>query len=1484
MKRKRNRLRKNVRNDKQFTFIISSIAIAAVASSNAQQIIQINPNQFLLTPVNLNANGFTLNNNGAISVTGINSTSVNSTASVIEINNTGSIFGDSRAVNISNGQNIEVTNSGTISGTGDQRNGTIHIDSSAFDISIDNFANGVIDTGILNQGSAITLGVNGTASLEINNEGQIIGQGSADSDTNLAGDGIRIGNVGDTGSAEISITNSGDIQSTSLNGNTAAIRVVDGVDLVGSINSEGTITGSMNGIYIGNSNHANGVIDNSGTIQSASRAIHIDGDGLTLNNSGSIIGSNSQRNGTIFVAGTANNITINNTSGLIDAGQSTDNNVTISGAGISVESAGETTLNIANNGEIHGRGIENHISTFAGDGIRLGNFGDNGIINGNIVNTGIISSESISGTTAAIRVMDGVGFQGLLNNSGQITGVWNGVYFGQGDHTGSIFNNSGTVSAESSTVSIAGTGLTLNNSGSIIGSNSQRNGTVFIDGIADNITINNESEGIIDAGEDNVGAGISVNVGGAADGITTLDISNDGSITGRYNINSSDNFAGDGIRIGNITAGTVEGTILNDGTITTDSTIGNTAGIRIVDNVSFQGLIENNGEITGSQNGIYFGNANHAGGELINAGTISSSSRALNIGGTGLTFNNSGNVLGTGNQRNGTLYVSDTADDYTINNEETGVIDAGEGNLGSAIATGIGSATDGVNNLEITNDGTITGRGNGDSATTSAGDGIRIGNIGDSGTAEGSIINNGTISAESTSGNVAAIRIVDNVDFQGTIENTGTIQGAANGVHLGNGDYTGSAVNNSGTISSDSRAVNIDGTGLTLNNTGDILGTNDQRNGTVYVNGTFNNVTINNEADALIDAGSGNNGSGLSIEVDADSVVHNAEVNNSGTIAGRGTGSAAGVHVFGSGVNSFSGVDITNNTGGSITSENEVAILIQNLTSTGSIVNNGNISGATAAIDTTTSVGDIDITQGNGSLTGGVFTGSGDDLLLVSGNADLNGNINLGSGNDLVYITGSANLDGNIDLDAGNDNVIVNQGASLSVAGITAIDNSNFTVNGQLNLFDADDLINVEGDVVLGSNSTVIIDNSEINTSGTRNLIIASGTLTDNGISFDPGSNLIFDSELESTEQVLRLNVSVTDFSDNIQNDQIASFADAFVGAIAAGSMNTEFNSIAGSLGRLDNYETLETELVSLLPSTNIGVTRELYETHAHLFSIVENRLRTPLLTNDIWIDVFGRVSEREGDEGLTNDGYSASNSGFTLGVDKQFNDNFTGGVALTYANIDVDVDRIGNESSSTDYLGFQLYGQLEGGNAFLTGQLAYGNGSLESKRTTSFGNIESDSDISQLSIKARAGYNIGTGLTKFTPFASFQHGSTSQDSFTENGGLGLSVNPDDVNASEVGVGVSVITPIRVDSFASNFRLQAGYYFDLSEETRDLDAAVNGQNFSLYGEPADSGSFEIEAGLDIFASSTAVISLGYLGEFSSDFNGHNGNLGFRYSF
>ena len=100
------------------------------------------------------------------------------------------------------------------------------------------------------------------------------------------------------------------------------------------------------------------------------------------------------------------------------------------------------------------------------------------------------------------------------------------------------------------------------------------------------------------------------------------------------------------------------------------------------------------------------------------------------------------------------------------------------------------------------------------------------------------------------------------------VRNFGEISGDFNGVQFAGPESSGSLDNfRGGVISSDSRAVDIQGQGIDVRNFGDILGTGDQRNGTIYTNSTAEDISISNFTGGTVDAGEGNQGAGISLQV-----------------------------------------------------------------------------------------------------------------------------------------------------------------------------------------------------------------------------------------------------------------------------------------------------------------------------------------------------------------------------------------------------------------------------------------------------------------------------------------------------------------------------------------------------------------------------------------------------------------------------------------
>ncbi len=613
------------------------------------------------------------------------------------------------------------------------------------------------------------------------------------------------------GSAETT----GDTATVDLQGDRPTVKNFDRAEIVAEetaievsgagarIHNDGTIEGGFNGLNFVNGGESSGTLLNYGVVSSDSRAVNIGGSDIDVLNYGHILGTGDQRNGTIYSDGTAEDFKIVNARhAVIDAGEGND------GAGIALQT-GDVDGDVVeawviNHGAIEGRGQAAANTGEAGDGIRVfsGVEGGGTTFKGDILNSGKILSESEVGPTSAIRFSDGLSFDGKVVNarSGLIDGANNGLYFGDAEHDAKVLNH-GTIQSDSRAVNIDGTGVDLDNFGRILGTGDQRNGTVYSDATADDYSIFNARRAVIDAGDGNQGAGIALQTGDVADDVVYADIVNRGTIEGRGQAAANTGLAGDGIRIFSGVEGggtTFKGDIFNGGKILSESEQGPTSAVRFSDGLGFEGTITNarSGLIDGANNGLYFGNAEHD-AEAINYGTIQSDSRAVNIDGSGVDVENYGRILGTGDQRNGTVYSDATAEEFSVTNHRYALIDAGKGNDGAGVSFQVGDADGDVVEAELVNYGTIVGRGDG--AGNLTGDGVRL----FTGTAEGQtvfdgdIVNGGRILSEDAAG----IRLSADVELDGEIRNDGLIKGAV-GIDATEND-TGVTIINRGTIEGD---------------------------------------------------------------------------------------------------------------------------------------------------------------------------------------------------------------------------------------------------------------------------------------------------------------------------------------------------------------------------------------------------------------------------------------------------------------------------------------------------------------------------------------------------------------------------------------------------------------------------------------------------------------------------------------------------------
>lgn len=585
--------------------------------------------------------------------------------------------------------------------------------------------------------------------------------------------------------------------------------------------------------------------------------------------------------------------------------------------------------------------------------------------------------------------------------------------------------------------------------------------------------------------------------------------------TGDANISATVNATNSGANTVTATGGTSPVVTLQTGALLTgDAAAGVNQFIGI--NITAAGYtITNDGSITASNDAIRSNNAaiinNNLGGVL--SGTGAASQGIDMAGGATAAITNSGTISGLADA------ISITSATVLITNTTTGVIEG----LTNATSDGISAqASATVNNSNI-----IRGQGNGILATS----GLTVNNLlttstitgnvnGISATTGASITN--FAGATITGTTAAGVSITD-----GTVTNTGTIRGAADGI-LASGAATTITNNLNGIIQgtgTGSQGIDMaGGTGSTITNNGTISGQLDA----ILVRG--NTVTITNQASGLIDGTTAAASDGISA-LGAATVTNSGTIrglgngvlattglivtNNAGSISGGANGISAttGMQVTNSaqitgvtnGILGTTGATITNNAGATISGTGVAGVGVQ--LGTGTITNTGSITGVVDGILLTTDLASSITNNVNGTITGTGATAQGIDMFGNGSSVTNHGTISgLNDGilvrSDTVTITNSA---------TGVINGLTGTASDgISVAGISTINNSNVisgngngisaVTNATINNNTATSTITgrVDGIFVNGSST---ITNTLGTITGTEDdgIDVGSGTVTNSG-------------------------------------------------------------------------------------------------------------------------------------------------------------------------------------------------------------------------------------------------------------------------------------------------------------------------------------------------------------------------------------------------
>ncbi len=582
---------------------------------------------------------------------------------------------------------------------------------------------------------------------------------------------------------------------------------------------------------------------------------------------------------------------------------------------------------------------------------------------------------------------------------------------------------------------------------------------------------------------------------------------------------------------------------------------------------------------------------------------------------------------------------------------------------------------------------------------------------------------------------------------------------------------------------------------------------------------------------------------------------------NAGTLAGRGaalgSGASAGLRIFngaGAGTNVTVAGDINNS--GTISSETGAAILIENVNYTGTITNSGTLSG-TSVLDASSALGAITFNQIGGAFNDDYIGSAFGDTLNISGS-------NFVLGGDIL----------------GGVNTTIEAATATTVAGARSI-SGDFTSNGTLNFGLGTDSLTIDGDTTLGANSTVNIATSNeaanLGLGQAINVITQSGAFANNGATV----NLVDTDFLIDYTVNQAGNIIVTPQAANLANvstdANVSALATGVTAALTAGTLGqAAFNSLNGSA----NAAAFEAAAISLLPSLNEGVSREIWESHSQSAGFITQRLENQSL-NGAWIQGKIRSADR-GNTSLSVSGYDADTTGFAIGYDRQVSDQLRLGVSYNFADIEIETDGVNTDTTELSTNQVSAYAGFNSGQKFANAQIGYIFGDADSSRVSSAGTVTGDFDVTGFTAQAFAGYDYGV----FSPQIGVRYGSVSQDSFTESGGLGLNVDADSVNYFEGVIGASVSSNLGgTNGWAVKPTVRANYVYDFAGDARDVNITLPGATGQLLSSGDNANSrFELDGSFDLVSQSGMSIGIGYEGDFASGYSSHAGLIRARFGF
>lgn len=234
----------------------------------------------------------------------------------------------------------------------------------------------------------------------------------------------------------------------------------------------------------------------------------------------------------------------------------------------------------------------------------------------------------------------------------------------------------------------------------------------------------------------------------------------------------------------------------------------------------------------------------------------------------------------------------------------------------------------------------------------------------------------------------------------------------------------------------------------------------------------------------------------------------------------------------------------------------------------------------------------------------------------------------------------------------------------------------------------------------------------------------------------------------------------------------------------------------------------------------------------------------------DIWAHYIHNKEDIDGmDFGGVDGSYEAQYNGIVVGSDLYKNGKTTAGIALSYADGNINGSNIASSTKNdAEYYGASLYGRIDNGNSAILGDISYLHSDNDITQNNSGHEITASADADAFSIGIRAEQAYKAGAGKFVPYAGIRYMHLGADDYSNS--LGMEYNADDQNLWLLPVGVTYSAEVQSGDWTVKPIAEVGYVWTMGDRDTDQTVSLNGASDTFGFETADSGSFIGRLGIE----------------------------------